>query len=506
MEKVGVVVGESGTNKFFMSMPDDTDMMENDYVVVEVRERNRKMNVVGRIMRIGALSSLLTYVASYEAIEKIIENEIDNPKIYAVVETLGYLEDGKVKFPRNPPFPGTEVYRAPKELLEEFYHVGKLPMHIGTLLTREDVNIYLNPLGFMRHVAIIAQTGGGKSYTAGVLMEELYDKGASIVVIDPHADYVRMNLSHDGKTVIPRFTVFRNPMSVGRYTTEVEDLTVSLNDLEPEEVADILGFRANAGKMRSVVATAIDEITAEDEKKVITFEELYTKIEKWAKKEEKPPGDFKPNDAFSTLRVLKRARRKEIPAIFSKNSTPLEKIVRKKHIAVLDLSGLKNEIQEILVRIFLMRIYEMNTKSDDPTPVFVFIEEAHNFIPYNRNPISKDVIKKIAAEGRKFGVFLVIISQRPQKIDPDVLSQMNSYIILRLVNKQDIRALTTAAESLSEDLSSLLPSLNPGEAVVVGPVINLPGIVKIRNRKTQEGGGDIDLISKLEDANKTAGD
>ena len=503
MEEVGVVVGKTRSNEFLISLPPDTKMVENEYVVVNVRERDTMREVVGRVTTMGALSHLLVEEASYEALQKIINTQIDSPKIFALVEALGYLDNGVVKFPRNPPFPGAKVYRAPKGLLEKFYKVDRMPMHIGTLLSREDVRIHLDPRGFLRHLAIIAQTGAGKSYTAGVLIEELYEKGASIVIIDPHADYVRMKMGKDGKEIIPRFTVFRNPLSTGRYAeVRSEDLTVSLRDLEPEEISDILGIPSNATRMRGLLALAMNEIISED-RTVISFEDLYKKIEEWSE-EKDLPSSYKKSDAANVLRILQRAKMKGLAKLFSSATTPLDKIVEKKHVSVIDLSGLKNEIQDIITRIFLAKIYEENTAGEDITPVFLVIEEAHNFIPYRKSTKSSGIIKKIAAEGRKFGVFLVIISQRPQKIDPDVLSQANSYMILRLTNRDDIRAVTTAAESLSEDLSSLLPTLNPGEAVIVGPITKVPAIVKIKERKTREGGGDIDLISKLEEANRVA--
>ena len=503
MEEVGVVVGETGTNKFLISLPRETNMMENEYVVVNVKERDTTRKVVGRVMKIGAISHILTEETTYEALKKFVEEQIDNPKVFAAVETLGYLDGETVKFPRNPPFPGTKVYRAPKDLLEEFYKVEKMPMHTGALLARDDVQIYVDPRGFLRHLAIIAQTGGGKSYTAGVLIEELYEKGASVVIIDPHADYVRMKTDKNGNVVIPRFTIFRNSQSTGRYAdVESRELTVSLKDLEVSELSNIIGIPPNANRMRDIITYAMDALEAGDENKVITFDDLYKQVENWAKNGEGIPKPLNTKDAIGALRYLKRAKKRGISKIFSESTTPLDEIVKKKHIAVLDLSGLKNEIQDILVKIFLTKIYDTNTNAEDINPVFLVIEEAHNFVPQNKRTKSSEIIKKIAAEGRKFGVFLVIITQRPKKVDPDVLSQANSYIILRLTNKKDIEALTTAAESLSEDLSSLLPTLNPGEAVVVGPIIKVPGIVKIKERRTQEGGGDIDIISKLKKANK----
>lgn len=503
MNEVGVVVGKTNSNEFLISLPPDTTMVENEYVVVDVKERDTSRKVVGRITRMGALSHLLVEEASYEALQKMINMQIDNPKIFAIVEALGYLDGKVVKFPRNPPFPGAKVYRAPRELLEEFYKVEKMPIHIGTLLSRDDVGIYLDPRGFLRHLAIIAQTGAGKSYTAGVLIEELYEKGASIVIIDPHADYVRMKTDESGNVIIPRFTVFRNPLSTGRYSDiRSEELSISLRDLEPNEIADILGIPSNASRMKGLIGVAMSELLSEDNT-TVSFDDLYKKIEEWSQGNNIPNG-YKTTDATNVLRILKIAKAKGLAKLFSSATTPLDKIVKKKHISVIDLSGLKSEIQDIITRIFLARIYEANTTGKEINPVFLVIEEAHNFIPYKKSTKSSGIIKKIAAEGRKFGVFLVIITQRPQKVDPDVLSQANSYIILRLTNREDIRAVTTAAESLSEDLSSLLPTLNPGEAVIVGPIIKVPAIVKIKERKTKEGGGDIDLISKLEEANELA--
>ena len=493
-KEIGFVVGETGTNKFMVALPNAKDVMENEYVIVNVNERNNERVVVGRIMKLGALSHLLTHETGFSALEKLVESEIDNAKTFAEVEVLGYLDEYVVKYPRNPPLPGVKVYVAPKELLEKFYHVSELPMYVGTLLAREDVRIHLNPKGFMRHLAIIGQTGGGKSYTTGVIIEELYRIGGSIVVIDPHADYVRMSTDEKGNKIIKRFSVFRNPQSTGRYENiDTKELQVSIKDLDPDDIGEILGLKPNAKRMQGLIAVAMDILSGEEE---LAFEDFENLILNWANGLEKPPKGYKVDDAINVMRYIRRAKQKGLTSIFSNKTTPLESIIAPKHISVLDLSGLKNEVQDIYTKIFLEKIYEQNT-SGSISPVFVIIEEAHNFVPQKDSTKSAEIIKKIAAEGRKFGVFLILITQRPQKINQDALSQANSYILLRLKNPQDIYAVKTAAESLGDDLSSLLPTLNPGEAVIVGPVVNLPAIVKIRKRLTIEGGGDIDIIGIL---------
>ena len=111
-----------------------------------------------------------------------------------------------------------------------------------------------------------------------------------------------------------------------------------------------------------------------------------------------------------------------------------------------------------------------------------------------------EIIEKIASEGRKFGIFLLVVTQRPGKISSNVLSQCNSQIIMRLTNPDDMSAVRRSSEGLSEDLFNDLPGLNKGEAVVVGELTKIPTMIKISGRTSGEGGSDIDLDEALSKA------
>lgn len=115
-----------------------------------------------------------------------------------------------------------------------------------------------------------------------------------------------------------------------------------------------------------------------------------------------------------------------------------------------------------------------------------------------------DLVKKIAAEGRKFGIFLAIITQRPGKIDQDVLSQCNSQIILRITNPVDQKAILESSENMSASLMEDLPSLDIGEAIIIGEIVKMPTIAKIRQRETEEGGVDVDITELLKKAREEA--
>ncbi|HDD34364.1 MAG TPA: ATP-binding protein, partial [Thermofilaceae archaeon] len=131
-----------------------------------------------------------------------------------------------------------------------------------------------------------------------------------------------------------------------------------------------------------------------------------------------------------------------------------------------------------------------------PYPLLTVLEEAHILAPRGRDTLSKYWIGRIAREGRKFGIGLCLVSQRPKALDSDALSQANNMIILRLVEPSDQRYVQQASELLSEDLLEQLSSLNVGEAVVIGPMIRVPALVKIDRFRGRRLGEDLDVLAE----------
>jgi DNA helicase HerA-like ATPase len=186
--------------------------------------------------------------------------------------------------------------------------------------------------------------------------------------------------------------------------------------------------------------------------------------------------------------------------VFTAASTSIDSMLRPQHLSDIDLSGLSDEVADYIAYNILTDIYEKASNNELEFPVFIFVEEAHRFIPYEGRTDSSRIIKKIAAEGRKFGVFLVIITQRPSKIHPDALSQCNSQIILRIANPDDQVAIAKSSERLGQTLLEDLPGLNTGEAVIVGEMTRAPVMIKVKKRRTKEGGSDIDIVAKMKAA------
>ena len=139
----------------------------------------------------------------------------------------------------------------------------------------------------------------------------------------------------------------------------------------------------------------------------------------------------------------------------------------------------------MIVAYTLNRIFEMRRKNLIP-PTSVLIEEAHQFCPDSAGhmAISRSIIETIAREGRKFFTSLVLISQRPINLSTTALSQMNTHIILRIVNPYDLDYIGKSSEGITRELLSQISTLGVGEALISGAAVNMPLFLKIRSRKT----------------------
>lgn len=133
-------------------------------------------------------------------------------------------------------------------------------------------------------------------------------------------------------------------------------------------------------------------------------------------------------------------------------------------LVIVDLQGLSDDARQIIVALLSSEILAAASSKTEPTrPCFLVYEEGHNFAPAKGPSLSRDIIKKIAGEGRKFGVGFAVISQRPSKLDPDVTSQCNTLITMRIKNPDDQRFIMKSTEQLSQADINELPALSTGK-------------------------------------------
>ncbi|MBX5321080.1 MAG: ATP-binding protein [Candidatus Bathyarchaeota archaeon] len=507
LKEVGVIIGEASSSEFFFASKPGEMPSRWEYLLTyseeDVDGKPKQVEVVAQIERVISASQALTKELDFEIIKKIIESGLADKKVWGKARVLGYLTDsGDLQQPKKAVMPGKPVYIAPAELLEKFYSYPEdEAIKVGALITRSEVPVSLSVKGFRRHLAIIAQTGSGKTYLAGIIVDELLRKGGTIIMLDPHADYVFLSRKIDGKRheLADRITVFRNPSSTGRYTENevgnVKPYEICFSDLDLDEICLISGISQHYTNIVTGLGKALEHLKAD--KDVFQPEDLLEKLEN--------VDSWKTDDMDSKIVEGARSAAKYLARlvsmrVFTSGATKISEMLKPMHLSVVDLSGLDDDVSDYIAFRILSDAYEKVASGEFGYPVFVFVEEAHKFIPATNSTYSSSIIKKIAAEGRKFGIFLVVITQRPSKIHSDALSQCNSQIIMRITNPKDQAAVAASSERLGETLLDDLPGLNTGEAVIVGEMTRAPIMARIRKRTTREGGSDIDIMGKMKEA------
>ena len=153
-------------------------------------------------------------------------------------------------------------------------------------------------------------------------------------------------------------------------------------------------------------------------------------------------------------------------------------------ITILDLSGIPSEIMSSISGTLLKIIYDglfwgVNTKVGGKNqPLLIVLEEAHSYLKAGEHSISSRTVQMIAKEGRKYGVGLLLVTQRPSELDETVLSQCGTMIALRMNNSKDRGHIRSAVQDELQSIVDLLPSLRTGEALISGEAVKIPSRVK----------------------------
>jgi DNA helicase HerA-like ATPase len=181
-------------------------------------------------------------------------------------------------------------------------------------------------------------------------------------------------------------------------------------------------------------------------------------------------------------------------------------------ITVFDVSGLPSDILPTIVGTMLRVIYDMlfwagNLPiSGSNQPLLVVLDEAHRFVPEGHETAARRTLSMIAKEGRKYGVGLMLVTQRPSEIDGGVLSQCGSLIALRVTNSVDRSKVMAAVPDDLGGLVEQLPSLRTGEGIFLGEVMPIPSRVRIRKAKEKPVGDDPSLPAAWQLAERPNGD
>ena len=163
----------------------------------------------------------------------------------------------------------------------------------------------------------------------------------------------------------------------------------------------------------------------------------------------------------------------------------------KSNVTIVDLSGIPFEVLSITVSLVSRLIFDFcfhysklrHAKSElNDIPVMLVCEEAHNYVPRHNDAAyraSRKSLERIAKEGRKYGLSLMVVSQRPSEVSETIFAQCNNFLSLRLTNDADQNYVRRLFPDNSNAITEILPNLAPGECVVVGDAVLLPAVIKM---------------------------
>ena len=424
--------------------------------------------------RLGQITSLRLELVTGPVIDLALGHDAQVARTeirYRAARGAGVLLEPSAPFTDEPHAP------APPEDVERRLAAVRFrgaPLPIGELRLAPGVPFALDAAGFGRHTFLCGQSGSGKTYSLGLLLEQLMlETDLRIVVLDPNSDFARMAEARPDaeRDAAERWRALGARIDV----RSGEGLRLRIGELEPETQASIL--RLDPVADREEYAEFVAMVHAE---RPVDLDALAT------------------SDAPGARALLQRATnlgvlgwpiwaRERGGSVLAALGDPDVRMI------VADLGSVGSREQQAVVAAGVLG--ELWRRRAERRPTLVVIDEAHNVCP----AVAPDAVTgaavrdaiAIAAEGRKFGLHLLVSTQRPQKLHENVLTQCENLVLMRLNAAADVAFAQQAFSFVPPELLGLAASFRQGEAVVAGTIASHAALVRFGRRVAQEGGADV---------------
>jgi DNA helicase HerA-like ATPase len=524
---VGTVKGPGETGNQYVFITSDTRHVKiGEYVYYELSpeadevaagQPDRPLSILGKISDRSLIEHLPDRIfadteISPQAIAALVGFTDLNPEIYEVaVDVIGHFQKGLgFMNPRRSPNPGAKVILASDDMLKGILskkQVGEAgSAHIGSILLRGanavPVAIDVKEL-VSTHMAILAGTGSGKSYTAGVLIEELMapQNRAAVLIFDPHGEYGTLQEMQTNDRFFDPSDGYQPKVKM----MTPEHIRIRLSSLD---YYDLLMLLPGMSERQQAILNKAFRILHRHRKGEArwSIQDLIAAVRE-ADTQVDDEGNEKIGSSVQALEwKLEGLERSQYFHTFEHTVAPRD-LFQPGQVTVLQMNEISQEEQQVICAAVLRQTNQarMNTAREKiqpgdesylPYPVFMLIEEAHRFAPAHEPSRCKQILRTILSEGRKFGMGVGLITQRPGKIDADVLSQCMSQFIMRIINPVDQDSLKYGVEAAGRDLLKELPALTKGQVIVSGACVNTPILCKVRSRWTKHGGETMDAPSE----------
>lgn len=506
------VLGLTGTSEVYLAS-NERNFRINEFLLVE----DKVKNYIGEVVEANTFNRFMPFEKENDFVDQsVIDSlyklgyDVNNEVIYLaklrLLEEAMYpiMAGSSVRVPKFDEIKNLIIKSSPKDGLvlgvikntDDLYeHADEELKNIvytfenGERKNQNDLPYIFNVSEFSQypHIGVFGGSGSGKSFALRVIIEELMKKRIPTIVLDPHYE---MDFKLKTYDEAPDYSSLYQSFLLGK------DVGVDFKDLNVGEFKNLLNA---AGAMTDAMDTSVDEVFKRGESldsfrlRLSEILEALDRTEDALKMDMQTAelnGDAAEADRIKRLQgyqnkysrklnasslkgISWRFRRLVQDNVFSSDSEALEAALRSGKLISLKGSTRLLEVYSsyILKKFYYKRRAYMDAKllgtnDEDYFPPFIIItDEAHNFAPKAFESASKPILKEVAQEGRKYGVFLILATQRITLLDDTITAQLNTKFILRTVRESDISTIKEETDISSDD-AKRLPYLTTGDAFI----------------------------------------
>lgn len=472
-----------------------------------------------------ATINVLALVFKMWQADRFHDNQRHSDRFISLIP-VGEIQDNGtfIRGVRHYPTPGAKVYAVGlDEINAIFAKFREYQFFIGQLSAQKDYHLSLDPRAFFgRHFAILGQSGSGKSWAVTSIIQHTIKAmpKSHLIMLDLHGEYCWKDVNGEVQSAFPKELV--------NYVDAI-DMEMPYWMMTYAELVDLFIDRDERGASMQMafMREILQQLKRKEAKQIglgmvsidtpiyFSLAEMYMQF-KSANEERKDFGKTQGAlfGQFDEFLVRMQSRFNDVRYDFllkpKKRTTSgsmadlLRQFVglgeRKANITVVDLSSVPTDIRPAVSAQVGRLAYEFNywNPKRREFPITLICEEAHAYIPREKGGQfegTKKVMERIAKEGRKYGVSIGVVSQRPTELSETMLSQCSSFICLRTTNPDDqayIKGLVPEAEG---DLTDILTSLGRGEALVLGEAAPIPTRVQIYRPNPEPKSNDVDYYT-----------
>jgi uncharacterized protein len=384
------------------------------------------------------------------------------------------------------PIPGSEVFAATSADMRQIYAADSRPhIDIGTIYPTKDTRgaLYIDAM-LGKHFALLGSTGTGKSTSAALILHKIVDMAPQghIVMIDPHGEYAA---AFKSKGAIFDVDNLAMPYWLLNFEEHCE-VFVTSEGKDRQIDCDILSRCLLAARAKNRAAEGVSKLTV-DSPVPYLLSDLLNIIQTEMGKLDKATSSAPFMRLKSKIEELRADPRYAFMfsgmLVGDTMSAFLTKIFRLpadgRPISIVDVSGVPSDVVKVVVAVLARMVfdYAIWSRYEPQRPILLVCEEAHRYVPNERQSDASSVgriLSRIAKEGRKYGVSLGLITQRPSDLAEGVLSQCGTIIAMRLNNERDQNFVKAAMPEGSRGFIDSIPALRNRECVVCGEGVSVP--------------------------------